>query len=48
VGVLVSVGRAWLAGAGSCDETSYFDSVEAEVEEIFERITGEPSAAARA
>jgi len=32
----------------SCDETSYFDSVEAEVEEIFERITGEPSAAARA
>ena len=25
----------------SCDETSYFDSVEAEVESAFERLTGE-------
>jgi hypothetical protein len=39
--------RTWRR-AGSCDETSYFDSVEAEVEEVFERITGEPPAAARA
>jgi len=32
----------------SSDETSYFDSVEAEVAEAFERITGEPPAASRA
>lgn len=31
----------------SCDETSYFDSVEAEVDDVFERITGETAATVR-
>ena len=33
---------------GSCDETSYFDSVQDDVTSVFERITGEPLAAAGA
>ena len=41
VGLLVRV-------PGSCDETSYFDSVQDDVTSVFERITGEPLAAAGA